>query len=57
MISNRRSLSGALGRIISPFGPSSQAPTFFRFALVEPKEVLTSVAKTKIFYKAIYILN
>ena len=28
------------GGLLAPFGPSSQAPTLFRFALLEPEEVL-----------------
>jgi hypothetical protein len=27
------------GGLFTPFGPSSQAPTLFRFALLEPEEV------------------
>ena len=27
------------GGLLAPFGPSSQAPTLFRFALLEPEEV------------------
>ena len=35
------------GGLFTPFGPSSQAPTLFRFALLEPEAVLIiSVALT-----------
>ena len=37
------------GGLFTPFGPSSQAPTLFRFALLEPEEVLIiSVALTNL---------
>ncbi len=37
------------GGLLVPCGPSSQAPTLFRFALLEPEEVLIiSVARTNI---------
>tara|TARA_B100000446_G_scaffold26995_1_gene22021 strand:- start:106109 stop:106576 length:468 start_codon:yes stop_codon:yes gene_type:complete len=40
------------GGLFTPFGPSSQAPTLFRFALLEPEEVLIiSVALTNLLIK------
>ena len=34
--------------LLTPFGPSSRAPTFFRFALIEPSSrVLIPLAETK----------